>query len=97
MTKDVKDIFNIESVADLPEVCQKQIKHKKNHAHPDKQKLLELFDMKNPLTINEIIAGLYRVYGIERSRTWVYNKLNGLFTMIKRQKNGYWKKITDEA
>lgn len=89
-----KDYFDLDSIDDLPDDCKAQIKWGKHSLkHPDKQKLLELFNHKNELTINEMIVGLYRAHGIKHSRTWIFNSLNTLYGNVKKVKGGAWRKV----
>ena len=55
----------------------------------DAQHLLDLFSVKSELSIDEIIVGLYRNNGLEKSRTWVSSTLYNLKrkNLIKKTDN----------
>lgn len=70
------DIFNLENTSDLTNDCKKQLKLL--NMRDDAKRLLELFDKKSPLSIDEIIVGLYRLYKLEKTRVWVSSTLYNL-------------------
>jgi hypothetical protein len=71
-----KDIFDLNEVEDLPDFCKKQLKLINIHIHT--QRLLELFALKSELTVDEIVVGMYRKYGLEKTRVWVSSTLYNL-------------------
>ena len=71
-----EDIFNLDKIDDIPDGCQKELKL--FNIRSDTRQLLGLFERKNRLSIDEIIVGLYRLYKLERTRTWVSATLYNL-------------------
>jgi hypothetical protein len=87
-------IFNLDRVDDLPDSCKKELKLV--NIRDEGMMLLGLFDIKNPLSFDEIIVGLYRLNKLEKTRTWVsatlYNlSKKGLVKKIKGKKGVYEK------
>lgn len=71
-----ENIFNLDKIDDIPDNCKKQLKL--INIRDDAKKLLDLFDKKQVLTIDEIIVGMYRLYKIEKTRIWVSSTLYNL-------------------
>lgn len=68
----MKDIFDLEKSDDLPSSVKLNIKGynaKKLSEHSIK--LIELFEIKKTLSVDEIIVGLYRKFNIQKTRVWV--------------------------
>lgn len=81
-------IFNLITVEDLPA----DVKHNISRAIPKKQKprpntmqnrIASLFSIKEILTINEIIVGLYRKYDVIKGRASV---ISCLYTLCRSNK-----------
>lgn len=87
-----KNIFNISDVSDIPDACRKSLKGK--NIRDDSQKLLSLFEMKEELSIDEIIVGMYRLFNIEKTRTWISSTLYnmGRKKLVKKSSKGRYVK-----
>ena len=70
------NIFDLTNVDDLPEDQKRQLKL--INVRDDAKNLLGLFELKNRLSIDEIIVGLYRLHKMIKSRTWVSSTLYNL-------------------
>lgn len=73
-------IFDLNEISDLSPGCKNQLKLVKTL--DELECVLDLFVLKNELTINEILVGLYRQYNLEKSRFWV----SGTLQRLKRKK-----------
>lgn len=86
-------IFDIKKTDDLTEKCKKELKllSRKDST----KKLLDLFDKKSRLSIDEIIAALYRLHKIEKTRKWVSYTLYNLkkSNLIRKINKGTFEKI----
>ena len=71
-----ENIFNLDKIDDLPEAYKKQLKLL--NVRDDTRSLLALFDLKDNLSIDEILVGMYRLYKVEKSRVWVSSTLHNL-------------------
>lgn len=69
-------LFNYKDISDFPEECKQQLKPLR--VREQTKKLLELFDRKSPLSIDEIIVGFYRLYNINKTRSWVSSSFYNL-------------------
>ena len=80
------DVFNLSDISDLSFESKQQIRLRNFQLKAETRLLLNLFNIKSQLTINEIIAGLERLHGIKRGRNWVSKTLNNLKTsnLIKK-------------
>lgn len=61
------EMFDSDDLSDLPSEVLKQIREEKPPLKIDDY--VQLLKIKSPLTVNQIIIGLYRAYGIKRSRS----------------------------
>lgn len=85
----MKNIFDRE---DLPSSIKTRLLDFR--VKPNTKKFLSLFEIKYPLTIDEIIIGLFRKYGMRKSRAWVttqiYNlKERGILVKFKTKPPSY--------
>lgn len=86
MNKD--EIFSLSDTNDLSEYCKKQLKQLKRIAIKDDViNLFDLFKIKNRLSVDEVIVAFYRLYEIEKTRSWFSATLSNL------SKRGLIKKI----
>jgi hypothetical protein len=69
-----KNIFSLEDLSDLDDEVRSQLQAKTSND----DRILRLFKLKDPLSIDEIIVGLARQFGIKKKRTYVINRLYGL-------------------
>lgn len=92
---DNNDIFNLKNINDISASCKKNLKL--NGLHDDTKKLLDLFNIKQPLSIDEMIVALYRKFKIEKTRTWVSGTLYNLSRkkLITRLINGNYEKAKE--
>ena len=94
----MKNIFDLTKTDDLPESVQESAGLNKE-SKPLKR-LLEIFSLKERLTLSEFIVGFYRLYGIElkrgsaRTRLFYFtkkgilrrdNKCRGVFVLNKKK------------
>lgn len=90
-----KYIFDLRKTDDIPDFCKKNLKLL--NITDETMRLLNLFDIKNPLSVDEIIVAIYRLYKNEKSRAWVTSTLYNLTrkNVIKKSKvkKGYYEKI----
>lgn len=87
-------IFGLESTEDLPESCKSELRIM--NVRDETMMLLNLFDLKSPLSFDEIIVGLYRLHKLEKTRVWVsatlYNlNKKGLVRKVEGKKGIYEK------
>jgi hypothetical protein len=89
------DIFDTCDTSDLPKgFVATQLKI--INVRDDTKLLLELFEKKNELSIDEILVALYRAHNIQKTRTWVsgtaYNlSIKGLIKKVDMKKGIYIK------
>lgn len=69
----MQDIFDLTNKADLPLLLRR--KRYKKKLSPESKYVLDLFDLKNPLSIDEVAAALFRLHGITKPRKWITNTL----------------------
>lgn len=65
----MEDIFDTKNILYIPVSLKNQLSGLR-HSKQTKE-LLSLFKIKNRLTIDEILVGLYRKYKRQQSRVWV--------------------------
>lgn len=89
-----ENIFDLKNISDISTECKNNLKLL-NMRYNTKY-LLELFDKKNPLSIDEIIVAFYRLYKVESNRIWISNTLYDLKRKKIIIKNGkYYYKVID--
>lgn len=71
-----ENLFDLSKTDDLPEKIKEKLR--RIPVRKDAKKLLDLFKIKQTLSIDEIIVGLYRQYKMEKSRTWIHSTLYNL-------------------
>lgn len=82
MTEELFDIFNLD---DLPEDMKREVESKRMDEF--ERKILELFELaKRPLSIDEVMVGLYRKYGVQKNHRQVMNKLYQMSSQITSAK-----------
>jgi hypothetical protein len=65
-----QNVFDIESTEDLPESCRKQIVNL-NTVKTRTTLVFEMFDIKEQLTVNEILVAMYRLHKISATRDYI--------------------------
>ena len=86
MNKEI-DIFDLDVLEDIPDELRKSIKLK--GVGFSTEPILRLFDIKEVLSIDEIIVGLYRLHKVKKTRQWVSSNLYNL------KRSGLIEKIQD--
>lgn len=71
-----EDVFNVENIDDIPDSCKKHLKIL--NIRDDTRLLLNLFERKSRLSVDQIIIGLFRLHKIEKTRPWVLSTLYNL-------------------
>ena len=92
-------IFDLSDIKDLPDHLKKEVKP--SGYKSETLQLLSLFDMKEQLTVDELIVGMYRKigqFGTIRDRRWIKAALyrlekRGKVKRVKNNKNVYQKII----
>jgi hypothetical protein len=64
-----QDLFDLDNIKDAPEDVKSELKFPKAVSTPTQ--ILELFAIKDTLSVNEIIIGLYRKFKIKKARSTV--------------------------
>lgn len=72
----ISDFFDLNNLDDLPDEVKKEVSLL--GLRKDTERLLSLFDIKNQLTIDEIIVGMSRKYGMNKKRNWVSSTVYNL-------------------
>ena len=82
-----KDIFDLECSDDISISCLKQLRGKGKYCLGTSE-LLDLFARKEQLSMDEMIVGLYRLYKVEKTRTWLTSTLYNLIrkNLVKKVK-----------
>ena len=71
------DIFDLTNLDDLSATCKKKLLSKKAYYYT---LVYELFKIKETLTVNEIIVGLYRKFNLEKSAMQIRSLINILIS-----------------
>lgn len=71
-----ENIFNARIIDDLPESLQEQV-WLAGRTH-DTKRLVSLFDIKQELTLAEILIGMFRKFGIEKQKKWAVANIHNL-------------------
>jgi len=72
------DIFNIDCIDDVPHELKKEILGERYRAGIGSVSILKLFNVKAQLSVDEILIGLYRKFGIKKNRRWVSLTMHNL-------------------
>ena len=78
------DIFS--DTTKLPQSCKNELKT--TYLSNEDEKILELFKLKEFISIDQLIRALYNRYAIEKTRAWVCSHLSSL------NKKGHIKKLS---
>jgi len=78
------ELFDTNNISDLGENIVSELKLSKMNSGD--QQLMELFSIKPQLTIDQIIIGIFRKFGVEKKRGWVTSRLYSLVKKGKLQK-----------
>lgn len=79
-TIDVAKIFNLENLNAYPERVRKNVKGEKPRSNTGTF-LIELFKLKPVLSLDELVVGVYNLFGLEKDRGWIGSSL----TYLKNQ------------
>jgi len=74
----MKDAFDLKNLDDLDPKTKTQLFRTKRN---NRTKLLSIFDLKDELSLDEIIVGLSRIHSVKKSRLWV----TGVIYHLKKQ------------
>lgn len=88
------NLFDLNLTDDLPAEVKGNLKP--TRLHENSLKMMELFDLKKELSIDEIIVGFYRKFKLEKSRSWLSTTLynlskQGFIHKVKGKKGVYTK------
>lgn len=85
-------LFDLKNLDDLPEDVKKEVAPL--GLRKDTEMLLSLFDIKNQLSIDEIVVGLMRKHGLKKKRSWVSSTIYNLKrrNIIKKIDEDYYEK-----
>jgi hypothetical protein len=72
----MQHIFDLSDLDDMPNDLKKEVR--RLGIRRDTVNLLSLFDIKQHLTIDEIIVGMMRKYGVKKKRLWVSSTIYNL-------------------
>jgi hypothetical protein len=90
-----ENIFDLENTDDISADYKKSLFVQGIRA--DSQKLLDLFDKKSTLSIDEIGVAFYRLYNTAKPRSWILSNINNL---VRRKllspaiERGYYQKYS---
>ncbi len=89
-----KDIFDLAKIDDIPKACADELRL--INISKETKLLLNLFEIKNRLSIDQIIVGMYRLHKLEKTRPWVSSTLynlsrKGLVKKVEGTKGEYEK------
>jgi hypothetical protein len=89
----MKDIFSLENRDDLSKEVINNLRLIK--AHSKAIQMLELFDIKNELSVDEIIVGLFRKHRVNATREWITSTLYNLRrkNYVKLISKGRYRKV----
>jgi len=84
--KERKDIFDLSDITDISKKVELNLVGLR--INKKTKKLLDLFNIKTSLSIDEILVALYRLYRIEETREWVSSTLYNLSrkNLVKKHK-----------
>lgn len=84
------DIFNLDNTSDIAKEVSAELNLRSTVT--DTRRLLDLFNLKNKLTSNEILVALYRLHKIKKTRTWVHGTLYALLkkNLLQKGEDGSW-------
>lgn len=69
-----QDIFSLKNVEDIPEHIQKDLSFNKKHGL-SKRIIYLITIAERPLGIDEIMVGLYRKFGVKKSKNQIHRKM----------------------
>lgn len=76
MESKIKDLFDLNNLEDLPEELGKELAYLRSRQNT--KKLLSLFDIKNQLSVDEMLVGMVRKYGVKKERSWFLSTISNL-------------------
>jgi len=89
------NIFDLSDISDLPIPLKNKLSILRSSS--ETRKIINLFKMKDTLTIDEILVGFFREYKKEISRSWVSTTLYNLSRkgFVRKLKVGQYKLVHD--
>lgn len=98
MNKD--EIFCMTNTEDLPKEVKKELRAIEGSKKIITKLIIQLFLIKSPLSVDEILIGLYRVHKIVKTRSWLSSSLFHLKShgVIENapEKRGVYKLVSKE-
>jgi len=90
-----KELFDLKNTKDLPKGVVAQISKSAGRPANKTRAMLELFDLKDCLSTDEIIVGLYRKYGIKRTKKALHTVIHHLIKKgtLKKLHRGCYAKV----
>jgi len=82
------DFFDLDDLSDISEQVRKELNRKNSTIIG---KILQLFNFKQTLTVDEILVGFYRKYGELMKRNYLQNRLYTLCKTNRITKNNLTK------
>ncbi len=76
----VQAMFDTENLAGVPDLVRKNILGASVRGSGQSNILFDLFEFKSPLTIDEIVIGMWNVYELQKDREWVCSTVSQLRT-----------------
>lgn len=93
-----KNVFELGDITDIPDDLKKNLRTM-GATCPKTSNILKLFEMKNELTIDEILVGLYRMFGHQKTRSWVSSSLYNLSRkkLVAKSDSGVYKRLSNRS
>lgn len=90
----MSNIFDLTITNDLPPELQKTINRKTNR--PITGIIIDLFNIKSRLSLNEILVGLYRKHNILHPKGWLANHIYNLKkrNILVRNEDGTYSRVS---
>ena len=91
----IKDIFDLKNLSDIPLELKENLQVSRGRFSEAGRQILSLFDLKNELSLDEILVGMFRKYNVVTTRNCIssnvynYRRMN----LIKMVDKGVYKKI----
>jgi len=93
-----KNVFELGDITDIPDDLKSNLKTMESTC-PKTSNILKLFEIKSELTIDEILVGLYRMFGHKKTRVWVSSSLYNLSRkkMVTKSDSGVYKRLSNRS
>ena len=89
-----KNIFDLKNTNDVPAEVLKSVSGRSYRGGVTAM-YINLFELKNKLTLDEIVIALFRAYGITKKRSLIYSQVYYLVRkgILKRNIDGTYERI----